>query len=53
VAKIEFTVGDTLLSPDVPATIGPLVATPVSPERVVPVRRACGRYVDWYRPARG
>lgn len=26
-----------------------IVATPVAAERVVPLRAACGRYVDWYR----
>jgi hypothetical protein len=30
-----------------------IVATPVGTERVVPLRTACGRYVDWYTtPAR-
>lgn len=30
---------------------GSLVLTPVGGERVVPLRRACGRYVDWYQPS--
>jgi hypothetical protein len=25
--------------------------TPVAPERTVPVRQACGKYLDWYEPA--
>jgi hypothetical protein len=30
-----------------------IIATPVGTERVVPMRKACGRYVDWYTtPAR-
>ena len=32
-------------------TLTSIVATPVEPEPVVPVRQACGKYVDWYRPA--
>ncbi len=28
--------------------IASIVATPVGVERVVPLRKACGRYVDWY-----
>jgi hypothetical protein len=27
----------------------PMVAVPVGGERTVPLREACGRYVDWYR----
>lgn len=30
------------------ALLGELVATPVARERLVPMRVACGRYVDWY-----
>jgi hypothetical protein len=30
-----------------------IVATPVATERVVPLRAACGHYIDWYTtPAR-
>jgi hypothetical protein len=32
------------------AVLGELVASPVARERLVPVREACGRYVDWYSP---
>jgi hypothetical protein len=32
------------------AVLGELVASPVVRERLVPVREACGRYVDWYSP---
>jgi len=33
------------------ALMGKLVATPTGPDRVVQVGEACGREVDWYRPA--
>jgi hypothetical protein len=33
------------------AIIGSLIATPRAAERIVSVRDACGRYVDWYRSA--
>jgi hypothetical protein len=32
-----------------PADIGAIVATPVATAHVVPLRAACGLYVDWYR----
>jgi hypothetical protein len=36
----------------IPVTAGAymnaIIATPVGTERVVPLRKACGRYVDWY-----
>ena len=35
--------------PGVAASIDGILATPENPTRVVPVRRACGRLVDWYR----
>jgi hypothetical protein len=51
---LTFEVGDTLLAPHVPvASLGTIVATRESLERVVPLRQACGHYVDWYRPAGG
>ncbi len=51
---LTFRVDDPLLAPNVPiAALGAIVATPRAPERVVALRRACGRYVDWYRPAGG
>jgi hypothetical protein len=25
-----------------------IIATPVGTEHVMPLRKACGRYVDWY-----
>ena len=28
--------------------LGDLAATPLARGAVVPLRRACGRYVDWY-----
>ncbi|MGN6586514.1 MAG: hypothetical protein ACTHKT_03450 [Solirubrobacterales bacterium] len=38
-------------SPIRPAELNNLIAVPVAPEKVIPVKRACGRYVDWYRNA--
>jgi hypothetical protein len=51
---ISFHLGDTLLaSATALAGIGYVVAVPADEhERVVPIRRACGKYVDWYRNAR-
>lgn len=49
---VSFSVGEPLLAPNVPVTdLGLIVASRDVPERVVPVARACDRYVDWYRPA--
>lgn len=42
---------DPLLAyPRMAGTLTSIVATRAAPERVVPVRNACGKYVDWYRP---
>jgi hypothetical protein len=50
--KLTFRVGDALLSQaPAGASFVSVIATRSSPVRVVPIRRACGRYVDWYRPA--
>lgn len=47
---VTFTVSDPLLAPaEATAQLVSVVATRDVPERLVPVRRACGRYVDWYR----
>lgn len=47
---VTFTAADPLLAPAQPAAeLGTTVATRDAPVRIVPVRRACGRYVDWYR----
>ena len=53
--SVSFHVEDTALAPSTAvAVINGLIATPVGkPEHVVPISRACGRYVDWYRPASG
>ena len=49
---LTFHVEDPLIAPNLPTTdLGTIVATRIAPERIVPVREACGRYVDWYRPA--
>ena len=52
-ASISFHVEDTALAPAAAtATFGPLAIVPAGArDRVVPVARACGRYVDWYRSA--
>lgn len=49
---ISFRMEDSWLAPPgVVPTFKALVATPLDArERVVPIARACGRYVDWYRP---
>jgi len=31
------------------AALGAVVAVSQTPERIVPLREACGKYVDWYR----
>jgi hypothetical protein len=33
------------------ATPGAILATPLAPDQLVPVRAACGKLVDWYRAA--
>jgi hypothetical protein len=51
---LTFRVGEPLFAPNmVVANLGTIVATRRAPERVIPIARACGRYVDWYRPAAG
>ena len=47
-----FKVDDNLFtSPILRAALNNLIAVPVAPEKIVPIERACGRYVDWYRSA--
>jgi len=50
---ITFDVHDTLLSArTATATFANVVATPAGErDRIVPIARACGKYVDWYRSA--
>lgn len=51
---ITFHVEGTALTPATSvAVINAVVATRVAPERIVPIARACGGYVDWYRSASG
>ena len=51
---ITFTARDPLLAPAMPvAELSMVVATRDTPIRIVPVRQACGRYVDWYRRGGG
>ncbi len=49
---ISFQMEDSRFAPPgVVPTLKSLVATPADArERIVPIARACGRYVDWYRP---
>lgn len=51
--SISLHVEDTALAPETAtATFTHLVAVPAAgAARVVPIDRACGRYVDWYRAA--
>lgn len=50
---ITFSVTDPLLAPGaLVAELVSIVATRDAKTHVIPVRRACGRYVDWYRGAR-
>jgi hypothetical protein len=39
-----------LTPPGASAVINSILATPANPTRVVPIRKACGKLVDWYRP---
>jgi hypothetical protein len=49
---LTFGVGDPFFAPDIAvAELATIVATWEAPRRVIPVRRACDRYVDWYRPS--
>jgi hypothetical protein len=52
--SISFRLQTPLLAPSTAlASIKRVIATRVGvPERIVPLARACGRYVDWYRAAR-
>jgi hypothetical protein len=52
-ATLTFRPSSEALSPDSALTyITSITAVPVGSERTVPVAAACGRLVDWYRPAR-
>lgn len=47
---VTLTVANPLLAPGILlAEIGSIVATPDAKTHVIPVGKACGRYVDWYR----
>lgn len=48
---ISFHIGDTTLTPPTAAaTLSYVIATPLPDvDLIVPIQRACGRYVDWYR----
>lgn len=53
-STMTFSVSKNLLTPSTSAAVlGPITATPAgSHDRIVPIRQACGRYVDWYRAAK-
>jgi hypothetical protein len=49
---VTFTLANPLLAPGIVLSeIYSIVATPDAKTRVIPVRKACGKYVDWYRSA--
>jgi hypothetical protein len=49
---VTLTVANPLLAPGILlAEIGSIVAAPVGKDHLIPVRKACGKYVDWYRGA--
>jgi hypothetical protein len=45
---VTFHPQDPLFAPPIASAINALIATPDEPIRVVPLRQACGRYVEWY-----
>lgn len=46
---LTFSVGHPLLAPDmIVGDLGTITATPQVPDRLVPIRQACGQFVDWY-----
>jgi hypothetical protein len=49
---LTFATDKTPLTPrSATAALSNVVATRIEPPRIVPLRAACGRYVDWYRSA--
>jgi hypothetical protein len=50
---ITFDLQETALSPQMAvAELDSVVAVPVAKSRIIAIDRACGKYIDWYRPAR-
>ena len=50
--ELRFRVEKTRFTPVFAgAGLTSVIAVPAAAERVVPVRQACGRLVDWYRPS--
>ncbi len=45
---VTFHVQDPPLAAPIPAALNAVVATPDAPIRTVPLRQACGLYVNWY-----
>ena len=45
---VTFHPQDQMLAPPIASAVNALVATPEKPIRIVPLRQACGQYVDWY-----
>ena len=49
---VTLTVANPVLAPGILlAEIGSITATPVAKTHLIPVGKACGKYVDWYRGA--
>jgi len=47
---VTLAVANPVLAPGILlAEIGSIIATPVAKTHLIPVRKACGKYVDWYR----
>jgi hypothetical protein len=47
---VTLTTANPLLAPGIfLAEIGSITATPVAKTHLIPVAKACGKYVDWYR----
>lgn len=47
---VDIRVDDPPLTPvNAVVSVPSIVATRLAPDRVLPIARACGRYVDWYR----
>jgi hypothetical protein len=49
---VRLRAGDGPLTiPGAAASVNEILATPVARIRLMPLREACGKLVDWYRPA--
>ena len=50
--SVSFHVQDAAFATSLASPLGSLLATPRTPPRIVPLSRACGRYVEWYTTGR-